>query len=78
MAFPFSFLPALLLLGLPLAAEADTREPLLFGNPVWLCRNGAFPGGGTYAGPKPTFLLADVIGPRDVPVHFLQIGRAHV
>jgi hypothetical protein len=53
----------------PMAASAD--EPLVFGNPPRFCRNGAFPGGGEYAGPRPVFQLGQVLGQGETPIPFL-------
>ena len=53
----------------PLGVVAGERE--LFGNPEHFCRNGAFPGGGEYPGPRPTFRLARVLGPGNAPLPFL-------
>jgi hypothetical protein len=65
------FVPPLLGLLIGLAQlGAWAEESLLFGNPVHFCRNGAFPGGGEYPGPQPTFQLGRVRGPGQLPVPF--------
>lgn len=68
----FPRLAAAFLLTLPLPLAAAAQERLIFGNPEHFCRIGAFPGGGEYSGPQPTFQLAQVSGPSRVPLHFLR------
>jgi hypothetical protein len=66
---PFPFLAGLALL---LPVEMRAGERLIFGNPEHFCRNGAFPGGGEYAGDKPTFKIAEVKGASAALIHFLE------
>ena len=47
------------------------QDALVFGNPEYFCRNGAFPGGGEYPGPRPVFKLAQLTGPKGARIHFL-------
>jgi hypothetical protein len=56
------------------SANARADEALMFGNPDYFCRNGAFPGGGEYDGERPTFRLARVTGRRGAITHFYSEG----
>ncbi|MFG6487973.1 hypothetical protein ACG04R_14915 [Roseateles sp. BYS78W] len=73
MIAPQRVLPAAVLMVASLvSAGAVAEEPLVFGNPDYFCRNGAFPGGGDYPGELPAFKPARITGQPGERIHFLK------